>query len=249
MLGDDRHGDVRAVERISALVDAWASAALSLDLRPISGKEAPPVVRALVDTASDASRATWIERRIEGAAGQRRFKASEKYQPIADDKTRAAIADAVRDFGARCRERPTDVPDWPHVLDVAVRIAGTGSLGRFRWAVLIQGKSDKAGKERILELKEALPSSLAPGGTTADAAERVIATQRRLQGAPPAYLGPLTPPSAPFTVRELQPTEGQARRQRAQGRRSRRARGGLRNRARPLASPCQSRARRAHHRA
>lgn len=207
VLADERHGDVRAVERMSALIDAWASATRSLDLRPISGKEAPPVVRALVDTASDASRASWIDRRIEGAAGQRRFKASDKYQSVVDDKTRAAIVGAVREFGARCPERPIDVPDWPHVLDVAVRVAGTGSLGRFRWAVLVQGKSDKPGKERILELKEALPSSLSPGDTTSDAAERVIVTQRRLQGAPPAYLGVAHIAQRPFTVRELQPTE------------------------------------------
>jgi len=207
VLADERHGDVRAVERTSALVDAWASAARSLDLRPIGGKEAPAVVRALVDTASDASRATWIERRIEGGAGQRRFKTSEKYQTVVDDKTRAAVADAVREFGARCPERPADIADWPRVLDVAVRVAGTGSLGRFRWAVLVQGKSDKPGKERILELKEALPSSLSPGDTTLDAAERVIATQRRLQGAPPAYLGVAHVGPRPFTVRELQPTE------------------------------------------
>ena len=113
----------------------------------------------------------------------------------------------MREFGARCAERPTDIPDWPHVLDVAVRVAGTGSLGRFRWAVLVQGKSDKPGKERILELKEALPSSLSPADTSSDAAERVIATQRRLQGAPPAYLGVAHVGQRPFTVRELQPTE------------------------------------------
>jgi uncharacterized protein (DUF2252 family) len=207
VLADDRHGDARGVERIAALVDAWAGAARSLDLRPIMPKDAPPVVRSLVETASDASRTTWLERRVEGAAGQRRFKSSEKYQRVGDDKLRAAIDAAVRDFGARCAERPADSPDWPHVLDAAVRVAGTGSLGRFRWAVLVQGKSDRVGKERILELKEALPSSLAPSDTVEQAAERVIATQRRLQGAPPAYLGIAHVDGRAFTVRELQPTE------------------------------------------
>jgi uncharacterized protein (DUF2252 family) len=164
-------------------------------------------VRALVESADDASRATWLERRAEGGAAQRRFKTSEKYRPIADTDLRAAIVAGVREFAEHCAERPTDIPDWPRVLDVAVRIAGTGSLGRFRWAVLVQGKSDKPGKERILELKEALPSSLAPHDSTTDAAERVIATQRRSQGAPPAYLGVAHVRGRAFTVRELQPTE------------------------------------------
>jgi hypothetical protein len=73
--------------------------------------------------------------------------------------------------------------------------------------VLVQGKSDKPGKERILELKEALPSSLSPADRAADAAERVIANQRLLQGAPPAYLGVARVNARAFTVRELQPTE------------------------------------------
>ncbi|MCU1277103.1 MAG: hypothetical protein JWM53_649 [bacterium] len=207
VLADERHGDARAVERISTLTDAWCAAARSVDLRPISGKDAPPIVRALVESAGDASRATWLERRAEGAAAQRRFKTSEKYRPITEPALRAAIVDGVREFATRCAERPVDVPDWPHVLDVAVRVAGTGSLGRFRWAVLVQGKSDKPGKERILELKEALPSSLSPSDSAAGAAERVIATQRRLQGAPPAYLGVAQVDGRSFTVRELQPTE------------------------------------------
>jgi uncharacterized protein (DUF2252 family) len=207
VLADERHGDARAVERITALVDAWSAAARSLDLRPIGGKEAPPIVRALIESASDASRATWLERRAEGGAAQRRFKSSEKYRPIADPALRTAIVEGVRQFAARCAERPSDNPDWPNVLDVAVRVAGTGSLGRFRWAVLVQGKSDKLGKERILELKEALPSALSQSDSAADAAERVIATQRRLQGAPPAYLGVAHVEGRSFTVRELQPTE------------------------------------------
>src|SRR5207248_11010989 len=74
VLADERHGDARAVDRITALVDGWSAAARSLDLRPIGGKDAPPIVRALVESADDASRATWLERRAEGGAAQRRFK-------------------------------------------------------------------------------------------------------------------------------------------------------------------------------
>ena len=207
VLADDRHGDSRAVDRIATLVDAWAAAGASLDLRPLPTKDAPSIVRTLVDTAGDASRVSWIDRRVEGDAGARRFKSSEKYQSITDEQLRAAIIAGVREFGASCPERPGDSPDWPQVLDVAVRIAGTGSLGRFRWAVLTHGKSEKAGKERILELKEALPSSLAPADSPDDAAARVIASQRRLQGAPPAYLGVAHVAGRAFTVRELQPTE------------------------------------------
>ncbi|MCU1283243.1 MAG: hypothetical protein JWM53_6789 [bacterium] len=207
VLADERHGDARAVERVGALVESWCAAARALDLRPISGKDAPPVVRALVESADDAARAPWLERRAEGGATERRFKSSEKYQPVTDPRLRASIIEGVRAFGARCAERPPEIPDWPRVLDVAVRVAGTGSLGRFRWAILAQAKSEKVGKERILELKEALPSSLSSAESAGDAADRVIATQRRLQGAPPAFLGVAHVDGRAFTVRELQPTE------------------------------------------
>lgn len=207
VVADERHGDGRAVERIGALVDAWANAARSCDLRPIGGRDAPPLVRALVDAASDSSRARWLDRRVACAQGQRRFKSSEKYRPVADEAQRSRVTQALHAFGAQCSERPRESGDWPQVLDIAVRVAGTGSLGRLRWVALTQGKHEEPGKERILELKEALPSALSPGEAVADRADRVIATQRRLQGAPPAYLGSARVAGRSFTVRELQPTE------------------------------------------
>lgn len=214
VLADDRHGDARAVARIGSFVDAWVAAVRSPDLREAHDDEAPPVVRALLAEADDASRAAWLERRVKGEAGARRFKASDKYQPVADPVLRAAIAAGVQGFAAGCRDKP-DVPGWPRVLDVATRIAGTGSLGRFRWAVLIDGKHGKPGKEHILELKESLPSLLVVAGNATvrgeeagdDPAAQVIATQRRLQGAPPAWLGTAAVDGRTFTVRELQPTE------------------------------------------
>jgi len=135
----------------------------------------------------------------------RRFRQSDKYQRVEDPALRTAITNAVHEFGRSCPDRP-DIPDWPHVLDIATRVAVTGSLGRFRWAVLVQGKSERLGKERILELKESLPSSLAPDAP-GNPAENVIATQRRLQGASPAFLGVAKVGSRDLTVRELQPTE------------------------------------------
>jgi hypothetical protein len=69
----------------------------------------------------------------------------------------------------------------------------------------LPGKGEKPGKELILELKEALPSSLSPEDH--HQAERVVETQRKLQGDHPAYLGTTRVAGAAFTVRELQPME------------------------------------------
>jgi len=103
-------------------------------------------------------------------------------------------------------------PGFYRVLDVVGRIAGTGSLGMPRYAVLVRGQG--ARDVRILDVKAARPSALAvhlkssradrrPSRT--NEAERVIRIQRRLQAIPPALLSGLTVGSKPFVVRELQP--------------------------------------------
>ena len=207
VLAGARHGVGRAATRIEAMTGAWRKAVLDLDLRPIeaSTKGVPPAVKEVLALAEAGSRSDWIDARVEGNGKSRRFKRSEKYFPVEDAGRRKSVEEAVRQFAASCAERPGDCPSWPNVLDVAVRIAGTGSLGRWRYAVLLPGKGEKVGKEMILELKEALPSSLTP--QEPDQAPRVVSTQRRLQGDSPGYLGVAHIDGVAFTVRELQPME------------------------------------------
>jgi uncharacterized protein (DUF2252 family) len=207
LLADEAHGELRAVSRIEAFLDEYLEAARALDLRPIDGKKSTATVQLLIEEAHNGSRQEWIDARVEGAHGGRHFKASEKYFPVTDSNLRAQITEGVRGFAEAYPTRPSDCPSWPKVQDAAVRIAGTGSLGRFRYAVLMPGKNERQGKELVLELKEALPSSLEPEGSAEAQADRVIASQRALQGASPAYLGTARIDGRAFTVRELAPME------------------------------------------
>jgi uncharacterized protein (DUF2252 family) len=196
----------RAVGRIEALLLGYQRAAKEGDLRPVEmAKSLPSAVRGVLGEAEAGSRPEWIEARVEGPVGGRHFRKSPKYFPVEDPARRQAVEAAVRQFAASCAERPAECPSWPTVLDVAVRIAGTGSLGRWRYAVLMPGKGGKAGKELILELKESIPSSLMPDDS--GQAARTISQQKRLQGDSPAYLGVALVDGAPYTVRELQPME------------------------------------------
>jgi uncharacterized protein (DUF2252 family) len=208
VLADDKHGTARAVARIEACLDAYLAAARDLDLRAVDGKTKglPAPIKDVLERAEASSRPEWIAERVEGEALHRRFKRSEKYFPVEDEVRRRAVTAAIADFASRGAERPSDCPAWPSVLDVAVRVAGTGSLGRWRYAVLMPGKGEKLGKELILEIKEALPSSLTPDDP-ADQASRVVTTERLLQGASPSYLGATRLEAHPYTVRELQPVE------------------------------------------
>ena len=106
------------------------------------------------------------------------------------------------------RQAQSHPPCGP-LLDVAGRIAGVGSLGVPRYAVL--AKSLHPGKlPRLLDLKAAPAAAPAaycpvpqPGWATE--AVRVVAAQVRLQAVPPALLQPLVLEDQAFVLRELQP--------------------------------------------
>lgn len=208
LLADEKHGELRALSRIDAFLNAYLSTAMGSDMSPVvAGKSQPDAINRVIAEAQDGSRAAWLDRRVTGDAKKRRFQTNETYQPVKDLDLRAAIVAAVQSFAGSVKERPADCPSWPQVLDVSERIAGTGSLGRFRYAVLLPGKGEKLGKELVLELKEARPSALDPKTASSSQAERVVADTRLMQGDPPAYLGRTTLSGRAFTVRELQPTE------------------------------------------
>ncbi|MCY7407243.1 MAG: DUF2252 domain-containing protein, partial [Alkalinema sp. CAN_BIN05] len=115
----------------------------------------------------------------------------------------------VNDWGNR---QPN--PDFFKVLDIAQRIAGTGSLGLERYLILIQGKGYPHGSY-LLDLKAARSSCLQPYLPTlqplwTSEAHRIVEIQSRIQESPPAMLNVLTATSQTdpnqYVLRELQPT-------------------------------------------
>jgi uncharacterized protein (DUF2252 family) len=203
VLAGAKEGVGRAALRIESMVAEWCKAIKELSFKPIDRdtKGLPKSIKEVIDRAEEASRSEWLKARVENG----RFRRSEKYFPVEDVARRRAVEDALYEFAKSCPERPENCPSWPRIFDAAVRIAGTGSLGRFRYAVLLPGKGEKAGKELILELKEAIPSSLTPDQP--GQAERILATRKQLQSDLPAYLGVTAIDGKPYNVRELQPTE------------------------------------------
>jgi uncharacterized protein (DUF2252 family) len=102
-------------------------------------------------------------------------------------------------------------PGFFKVLDVARRVAGTGSLGLDRYVILINGRGTPDGNF-LLDLKQALPSSLLPAlklvqPRWATQAHRVVAVQRRMQAVSMAFLQPVHLGETPCVLRALQPTE------------------------------------------
>jgi uncharacterized protein (DUF2252 family) len=95
------------------------------------------------------------------------------------------------------------------VTDAAIRIAGTGSIGVERFAVLIHGKLHED-KYMALDIKEATPSSIEPYQSYTQPswqsqAHRVATVQYWMQNVSPALLSPFLYKNKWFVVRELQP--------------------------------------------
>ncbi|WP_394779844.1 DUF2252 domain-containing protein [Undibacterium sp.] len=102
-------------------------------------------------------------------------------------------------------------PQFFKVLDVARRIAGTGSLGTERYIVLVQGKGSPNGNF-LLDLKRARPSATAASLKTTQPrwkseAERIVTLQRRMQAVSMAFLHAVKMGKRDYVLRALQPSE------------------------------------------
>jgi uncharacterized protein (DUF2252 family) len=96
--------------------------------------------------------------------------------------------------------------------DVAIRIAGMGSLGVARYVALVRGKGDPD-RNALVDFKFAAPSSAAQAFARhrqpewPSEAARVVAVQDLCQAASPAFLSSVMLGKAAFIARELQPVE------------------------------------------
>jgi uncharacterized protein (DUF2252 family) len=120
------------------------------------------------------------------------------------------MVDAFMDGFAATQENP----DFYKVLDVARRIAGTGSLGVERYVILVEGKG-APDNCYLIDLKQAAPSSLAAPlarikieqPLMIDEATRVVTAQHRMQAVDHAFLQPVTMNGSPYVLKALQPSE------------------------------------------
>lgn len=206
-------------ELIDRAVTAYASALATGRIGWVDRDQAEGEVGALLAGLRERRRPEFIAQRTELHKGQRLLRCDGKRALPASEAACAAVTRCIDAFAA---SQPR--PAFFRVLDVARRIAGTGSLGLERYAVLVQGKSDGADDRRdgnglhILDLKAANPSALTSWLPVAQppwasAAQRIVTLQQRLQAVPMACLhamdsdggAGLDGPS--FVLRALQPSE------------------------------------------
>ena len=198
--------DAKAHALCKLFLDAYASALALGKAYWVERETAQGLVRELLDGLRNRQRVSFLESRTTVKRGRRLLRTDGKKALPATAPQRAAITDFMQVFA---KSQPH--PDFYAVLDVARRVAGTGSLGVDRFAILVQGKGSPDGNY-VLDLKQVLPSSLLPNLKVPQPmwkteAHRVVAVQRRMQAMPMAFLQPVFFNQGPYVLRALQPTE------------------------------------------
>ena len=195
------------IEKLCALfLQTYAASLAQGKSHWVERETAQGMVRELLDGLGERSRAAFLATRTRVKGKQRLLWVDGKKALPVTDVQRHAVSQFMAGFA-----NAQTHPDFYQVLDVARRIAGTGSLGVDRYAILVQGKGSPDGNY-LLDLKQAIPSSLMPHLKVAQPAwetqaHRVVAVQTRMQAIAMAFLHPVLFDGKPFVLRGLQPSE------------------------------------------
>ncbi len=168
------------------------------------------IIRQLLDDLRERQRALHLDRRtILTGRGHKKYRLLH-----IDGKKALAVsgtqkARVTRLIHAYAKTQPN--PQFYEVLDVARRIAGTGSLGVDRYTILVNGKGSPDANY-LLDLKHALPSALARNCPVKQPqfdseAHRVVAIERRMQAVSMAFLTAVKMGDKGYVLRALQPSE------------------------------------------
>ena len=187
-------------------VDAYGAALAFGKSRWIEAETSVGMVRDLFDALASRTRAAHLDRRTILKGKTRVLKVDGKKALPVSDAQRAAVTQFMQKFAAS-----ESNPDFYRILDVARRIAGTGSLGVDRYVILVEGKGSPDGNF-LIDLKEALPSSVVPHVRTPQPAwqteaQRVVEVQRRNQAVSQAFLHAVQFNQRSYVLRSLQPSE------------------------------------------
>lgn len=196
----------RIAALVGTLVDHYAQALACGKAGWIERDTAHGTVRQLLDQLRERNRADYLNGRTRLVRKRRRLLIDGERTLAVDDAERARVTATLDGFGATQADAA-----FYRVLDVARRIAGTGSLGVPRYVVLVEGRGSPD-RNYLFDLKRSTPSSL--GRLFADAqprwpsdAARIAAVQQRMQAVTAAFLHPVMHDGRPFVLRALQPSE------------------------------------------
>jgi uncharacterized protein (DUF2252 family) len=193
----------QALALCDAFLDAYAGAAFHRKRIP-SG---PRVVTDLVSGVRARTRRELLDARTEVIRGHRRFLRGPRYE-VLSPKLRAKAEKAFAKYAKR-QARIDRIPaEALEVLDAAFRVAGTGSLGCLRVALLVRGKGGRDGAWVFDMKSQGTPSAACVvRPPRLEPAERVLAGIEACLARPPRMSGATTLKGESMFVRRLMPQE------------------------------------------
>jgi uncharacterized protein (DUF2252 family) len=167
----------------------------------------PRAIAALVDQVAARSKKELLDARTSVQGGRRRFLRGPRYQDL-PPAIAAQVPRALETYAARLAPSERPARGQLAIADAAFRIAGTGSLGALRIAVLTQGKGGVDGGW-VFDLKEQLRKTSAPvtQRLRLAPAERVETACRACLVQPPRMLATTELGELSMLVRRLAPQE------------------------------------------
>jgi len=195
-----------AGELVRAMQGAYADALASGKAYWLQRETADGPVRLLLDQVALRPQANLLARRSVGQGKRRRLRVDGRYALPASEEQSERVRAFLAEFASAAQESR-----FYEVLDVARRVAGTGSLGLDRYAVLVRGAGGPAGAQ-LLDLKPALASTLAAASGVKQPrfkteAERQVAVQQRMQAVGMGLVHAVRWVGQPYVLRALQPSE------------------------------------------
>jgi len=201
----------RKVRRTLArsLLEAYAAALAQGKAGWVQRETAQGMVRALIDQVRLRRRRAFLDSRTVCKGGKRSLRVDGKHALPPSPSARRQVTRLMRRLA---RERGDGTLD---PIDVARRIAGTGSLGLERYVVLVRGHGSPDGN-LLIDLKYEPRSALRPyldlrQPRWTSEAERVASVQHRAQAVTPAFLAAVHLRKKAFLLKEAQPLEDRVR--------------------------------------
>jgi len=196
-------GGADTITLCESMIDAYVDAAFGKR----RARVAPAPVAAMLAKVRDRTRKQLLEARTEIVRGQRRFVRGEHFEDL-PRKLRAKAERAFEKYAVRLPKAEGPPPEALEVLDAAFRVAGTGSLGGLRVALLVRGKGGVDGAW-IFDMKAEGPPSAARLGRPykGEPAERVCTAMRKCLARPPRMMGETRMRGQSMFVRRLMPQE------------------------------------------
>ena len=195
-----------ALELARACLHSYAAALSCGKARWIDRDAADGLVGELFKQLAGRKRQEFIESRTTSASKHRAICTTHGKALPASDSDKQRIHAWMEKYAAS-RENP----DFFNIIDIARRIAGTGSLGLERFVILVEGKGGIDG-HFLLDLKTSIASCLSgktplPQPHWSSEAQRTATIGARMQAVAPAFLEAVEIDGKPFLLKGLQPSQ------------------------------------------